>query len=119
MKKILFVLFVVIASSAIGARGGKQLSQPATKQYSVSIGKFSPVVIIENDVIMGNTLPSYGTLCEDANVQGNPHDGFEVLYTLPAGETVRLREQSRGADRSWVMIKPAHWIKISNLCSWE
>lgn len=120
MHKFIVVFFAVLVTiAATGVHQGKPLSKPAQEQYSVSVDQFAPAVIVENDVIMGNTLPAYGTLCEDVGVQGNPHDGFEVLYTLPAGEVVRLREQSRGADRSWVMIKPAHWIKISALCSWE
>lgn len=75
------------------------------------------VVTVEDGVIMGNTLPRYGVLCEDAGVQGNPHDGFKVYYTIPKGETVRLREQSKPTGE-WVMIAPAEWIRLSSLCGW-
>lgn len=75
------------------------------------------VVTIENDVITGNALPRYGTLCEQAEVRSAPYSYGVVLYTLPKGEEVRLREQSHGDDRSWVMIKPARWIKLSALCT--
>jgi hypothetical protein len=74
----------------------------------------SQVTVIDN-VIMGNTLPRYGVLCEDTNVQGNPHDGFATLYTLQKGETVRLREPG-GDGHAWVMIAPAQWIRITALC---
>ena len=75
----------------------------------------SSVVVVEGGVVMGNTLPRYGVLCEAANVQGNPHDGCKVIYTLPKGERVRLREQG-GEGRAWVMIAPANWIRLTALC---
>lgn len=75
------------------------------------------VVTVEGDVIMGNTLPRYGILCEDAEVQGSPHDGFKVHYIIPKGETVRLREQG-GDGRAWVMIAPAEWIRLSSVFPW-
>jgi hypothetical protein len=99
MKKILFLLAVICGFV-----------------YPLRNGLF--VITVEDDVITGNTLPRWGVLCQDANVQGNPHDGFAVLYTLPKGEKVRLREQSRGPDHSWVMIAPANWIKGNTLCGW-
>ncbi len=74
------------------------------------------VVTMEGDVIMGNTLPRYGELCEKTPVRGSPADDSAVLYTLPAGVVVRLREQSHGDDRSWVMIAPANWVRLSALC---
>jgi len=74
------------------------------------------VVTVEGDVITGNNLPRYGVLCEDAEVQNAPYEGFEVIYTLPKGTTVRLREQSQGGTRSWVMIKPAEYIRLTALC---
>lgn len=64
------------------------------------------------------SLPRYGVLCQDTPVYGSPYEGMKVRYTLPEGEVVRLREQSHGTDRSWVMIKPANWIRISVLCDW-
>jgi hypothetical protein len=75
------------------------------------------VVTVEGDTITGNTLPRYGILCEDADVQGNPYDGFKVYYTIPKGKTVRLREQG-GDNRSWVMIAPAYWIRGNTICGW-
>ena len=74
------------------------------------------VVTMEGDVITGNTLPRYGELCEITPVRGSPADDSVVLYTLPAGVVVRLREQSHGDDRSWVMIAPANWVRLSALC---
>ncbi len=74
------------------------------------------VVTMEGDVITGNTLPRYGELCEKTPVRGSPADDSAVLYTLPAGVVVRLREQSHGDDRSWVMIAPANWVRLSALC---
>ena len=76
------------------------------------------VVSVDGDVITGNSLPRFGVLCVDTAVQGNPHDGFDPLYILSKGETVRLREQSHGSDRGWVMIAPAEWIKGNSLCGW-
>jgi len=75
------------------------------------------VIAVEDDVIMGNTLPREGVICDDnVPVYGSPHDGLIPLYLLSTGTIVRLREQSHGADRSWVMIKPAQWIRLSDLC---
>ena len=73
--------------------------------------------VATDDVARPPVLPPYGTLCEDANVYGMP-EGAEILYTLPAGEVVQLREQPRFEHRDWVMIKPARWIALSTVCDW-
>lgn len=102
MKNILLILFVLLTfvTPLKGADSPRGLS----------------VVTMEGDVITGNTLPRYGELCEKTPVRGSPAEDSAVLYTLPAGEVVRLREQSHGDDRSWVMIAPANWVRLSALC---
>lgn len=75
----------------------------------------NPVVAVENDVIVGISLPPYGVLCHDVDVKGSP-EGLNTLYTLRSGETVELREQPKWEHRDWVMIAPAEWIPLSALC---
>jgi len=89
---------------------------PLPGSYPLHGGGLS-IITVEDDVIMGNTLAREGVICGDnVPVYGNPHDGFIPLYLLSTGTIVRLREQSHGADRSWVMIAPAQWIRLSDLC---
>ena len=76
-------------------------------------------VIMEGDVIMGNRLPQYGTICGDAEVRGGPDAGiYGVLYIIPDGTSVRLRDQSSPTGE-WVMIEPARWIPITALCMFQ
>lgn len=103
-----FFALLVIASLIAGGRASQ-------RQGSYEKPESLTVVTVENEIITGNTLPRFGVLCEDASVQGNPHDGFETLYILSKGTKVRLRDQG-GDGRSWVMIAPAHWIRMSALC---
>jgi hypothetical protein len=77
---------------------------------------FHSEVRVEDGVVMGNSLPRFGTACGDVAVRGTPSMEFDPLYVLADGSRVRLREQSHGADRSWVMIAPAEWIPIGALC---
>ena len=102
MKKTLLILFLLLTfvTPLKGADSTRGLS----------------VITMEGDVIMGNTLPRYGELCETTTVHGSPADDSKVLYSVVNGTTVRLREQSHGDDRSWVMIAPANWIRLSALC---
>jgi len=109
MHKLIIVL--VIVAIMTDGRSMQRKSNGYEKEQILS------VVTVDNGIVMGNTLPRTGVLCEDAPVYGNPHDGFPVEYILSKGETVRLREQSHGADRSWVMIKPSYWIRLSALCT--
>lgn len=74
------------------------------------------VIVVKDDVIIGNRLASYGTLCQDTFVYGSPRKDVKVYYILPRGKVVRLMEQSHGNDRSWVMIESANWIQLSALC---
>lgn len=70
---------------------------------------------IEAEVANSPSLPGYGVLCQAADVMNAP-EGSAVLYTLPSGASVKLREQPRFAFRNWVMIKPAEWIPLAAIC---
>jgi hypothetical protein len=75
------------------------------------------VITLDGDILTGISLPPYGTLCEDTPVYGGPDASiYKPLYTLPAGEVVRLREQPEIVNRDWVMIKVARWIPLSAVC---
>lgn len=76
----------------------------------------SSVVVVDGDVITGNHLPRYGTLCEDVTIHGSPRDESPVLYTLQSGTTVRIIEQSHNQKRDWVMIQTAEWVRLSAFC---
>jgi hypothetical protein len=77
------------------------------------------VIDVEDDVIMGNHLPRYGVLCQDTVVRGAPMESQDYEYILSKGTVVDLIEQSRGQDRSWVMIKSADWIQLNKLCAFQ
>jgi hypothetical protein len=49
-----------------------------------------------------------------ANVYGRPA-GNTILYTLPPGSIVRIREMSKGT-LGWAMIEPARWVFMDYLC---
>lgn len=72
------------------------------------------IVTVEDDVIMGNTLPYWGEICTDTKVYGDPYGLTEALYSVPSGEKVTLRE----LYGAWVMIAPANWIQLSAVCPW-
>lgn len=72
-------------------------------------------VVVENDVLVGISLPQYGVLCEDTQVWNAPA-GTAVLYELNAGQIVELREQPRFHNRDWVMIAPGEWIPLKTVC---
>lgn len=69
----------------------------------------------EGDVVSPPSLPGYGVLCRATDVMNAP-EGSTVLYTLPSGASVQLREQPRFAFRDWVMIQPAEWIPLAAIC---
>lgn len=74
------------------------------------------VTTTDGDIITGVSLPRFGTLCEEAEVRGGPDAAiYKPLYVLPAGERVRLREQSNPTGE-WVMIEPAKWIPLKAVC---
>lgn len=80
--------------------------------------RFESIILIEQgDVIMSNTLPRYGLICEPGTyVHGNPQGDYP-LYILEPGAQVRLREMYSTYNKpAWVMIKPAEWIPLTALC---
>lgn len=75
------------------------------------------VIAVENESLMGWSLPPDGQLCQDTGVYGGPDkDIYSVLLVIPAGEVVELREQPKWSHRDWVMIAPARWIELSSVC---
>lgn len=70
---------------------------------------------IPSDIAVMPSLPPYGVLCQDTQVMNAP-EGQVVLYDLPEGERVQLREQPRFHHRDWVMIRPAQWIPLAAIC---
>ena len=72
-------------------------------------------ITIENDVLTDLSLPAYGVLCKDVNVMNAP-EGSKILYELPKGTKVQLREQSQSERRDWVMIEATQWIPLTALC---
>jgi len=106
MKKFLTYLFMFILCGYV---------YPLPGIYPSHASSLS-VITVDGDVIMGNTLPREGVICEVATVHGSPREDSQVIGLLSTGTTVRIREQSHGSDRSWVMIKPANWIRLDSLC---
>lgn len=68
----------------------------------------APYLVPEYDA---NTYEVCGT---PGVVVGNP-GGTEVLYILPVGTRVHIRERSSDPI-GWDMIRPANWIHYTNLC---
>lgn len=66
----------------------------------------------------GGQLPRWGVIGEAVSVVDSPRDDANLLYTLPAGFHVRLRELSRPTGE-WVMIAPAEYIRLEAVCSLE
>ena len=86
---------------------------------STTVERHKDTVVMDGDVIMGNKLPEWGTVCGDAEVRGGPDAGiYGVLYIIPDGTSVRLRDQSKPTGE-WVMIEPAQWIPITALCMFQ
>ena len=107
-----FIMAFLIVSFAVIGRGVAEKSADGYDRTNIQ-----SVVTIENDVIMDNTLPRYGTVCADVKVYGQPAEDNDPLYEIKAGEVVRLREQSHGNGRKWVMIAPANYIRLTDLCA--
>ncbi len=95
MKHWLLILFMLW----IGAGG--------TQPYSVSI--------IEDDVIISNSFPDWGTICITSDVRGGPDESYPFLYSVLVGKVVRIHDQSR-PDGTWVSIGVAEWLPLKNLC---
>ena len=113
MNKFIMAILVVSLVAV-----GRNLAEKSAGGYAKELDAgIQSVVSIENEVIVGNTLPRRGTVCSDTNVYGQPADSSAPLYTLKSGDAVQLREQSRGNGRSWVMIAPANWIRLIDLCA--
>jgi hypothetical protein len=73
------------------------------------------VIIVDGDVVTGNSLPDWGTVCIASEVRSGPEMLYPVIGSISAGETVRLHDQSR-PDGTWVSIAAAQWIPIKALC---
>ena len=86
---------------------------------NATVERQKDTVVMDGDVIIGNKLPEWGTVCGDTEVRGGPDAGiYNVLYTIPDGTKVRLRDQSKPTGE-WVMIEPAQWIPITALCMFQ
>ena len=104
MKTIIIFALLVISS-------GKMINVIRDAAPSLD-----PAIVIENDVIYGNNLPRHATTGKATRVHSAPVDFAPILYVLPIGETVQPREISRGDNLSWIMIKPAQWVRGLDLC---
>lgn len=49
------------------------------------------------------------------DVHGSPSTDSVVLYTLPIGTGVRIRERAQ-VVLGWAMIEPARWVWEKDLC---
>ena len=98
MNRYIALIAIILS---IGVVGGRSMARTS--------------VVIEDDVLIGNTLPYWGMICTDANVYGDPYQLTEPLYIIKSGEVVTLRE----LYKTWVMIAPAQWIQLSTVCPWN
>ena len=71
--------------------------------------------IIEDDVIISNTLPDWGTVCIASDVRGGPDGMYPIRYSVSIGDRLRLHELSN-PDGTWVSIGAAEWMPLKNLC---
>lgn len=118
-----FVFIQPVEDPEVFARYGKELDRPAPVQVVIAeapAGEGLSVITTEDGIVTGNTLARWGELCTVTPVYGGPDTTiYDPLYEIPDGTLVRLHELSRGEDRSWVMIEPARWIRISALCTYK
>jgi hypothetical protein len=118
MKYILLYVYVIsLFVNAIGLQAGKHYAQ-VVQQHSTVWNKPAPLsqVVIEQDVIIGNTLPRYGLVCIQTISYGDPHMITE-LQPIAAGTHVNLREMVLGDNGTWfIMIKAAVYIRMDSLC---
>jgi hypothetical protein len=75
-------------------------------------------VILEGDVVMGNTLPEWGEVCIDSIVRGGPDESYAERYSVSVGQVVRLHEASL-PDGTWISIGAAQWMPLENICNWN
>jgi hypothetical protein len=75
----------------------------------------APIVTVQDGVIIGNTLPMWGTMCKAEAVRGGPDMSYPISYSVGVGERVRLHEPSN-PDGTWVSIGAAQWVPINSLC---
>jgi hypothetical protein len=75
-------------------------------------------VILEGDVVYGNTLPEWGEVCTASPVRGGPDESYAERYSVLVGERVRLHEASKPYG-DWVSIGAAQWMPLENICSWN
>lgn len=78
-------------------------------------GNIQSVVIFEDDVIIGVSLPDWSTVCITSSVHSGTDGMYPVRYSVQIGETVRLHDQSL-PDGTWVSIGTAQWVLLENLC---
>lgn len=74
---------------------------------------------IEGEIIMGNSLPRFAKICIDAEVRSSARNEDDVMFIVPAGEIVNLRDKYLAPDGTWWMMigtKPPKWINGNNLC---
>jgi hypothetical protein len=75
-------------------------------------------VVIENDVIIANSLPEWGEVCIASPVRGGPSEKYGERYSVSVGQVVRLHEASKPYG-DWVSIGAAQWMPLKNICSWN
>lgn len=57
-------------------------------------------------------LPRYAIIGQDTDVRGNPRYTSRALYEIQRGKRVRLHD----SFMNWVMIAPAEWIPMEDIC---
>ncbi len=85
-------------------------------EYWVCANYLGPVVFVQDEVYVPLDYdPNWYEICgKSAPVYGRPA-GTNVLYVLPVGTRVRIREMSQGT-LGWAMIQKARWVLLEYLC---
>jgi len=76
--------------------------------------RISPVMEIENEVIYSVRLPDWAITCTRTTVYAKPDQDSKILYQLPQGKRVRIREGSR--NNAFAMINLVEWVRTVDLC---
>lgn len=134
MKGIYVLVVLLLASLACmesSAVGGGVVPE-ASSTVAVRDLATPEAVRIDEMIVESAGLPVFDTgviirtVCaiESLNVRSGPGTNWAVLYVLPAGERVRVRDVGMGGNAGWLMISrlkyvppySPQWVKGEYLC---
>lgn len=127
---LLFASLACMESSAVGD-GVRPEASPTVAVRDLQAAT-PEAAHLDEMIVEGAGLPVFDTgliirtVCaiESLNVRGGPGTNWAVLYVLPAGERVRVRDVGMGVNAGWLMISrlqydppySPQWVNGDYLC---